>query len=322
MPSNSLLTGSIVKLKESVADKIYNYKPDDAPLMALAGNGTVDAVYHEWQRDDYRTPNAANAAIEGADATYAAQTQPTLLNNRTQIFQDTFSISNTSERVKKYGRESEIKRLTAKKAVEIKRDQEAAFLSSGATVTGTSSAAARTRGLYGFITTRRTGATGAAPNPVTNTAPTAGTLAAFSETDLKAGLQSVYENGGDGAVVMCSPSHKARISTFGSNVQRTAEVGTRESIVLNTSFDFYKGDFNITKIVPNRVQAGSGAGLQNTVYILDPDKIKRLDLRSYEREQLATVGDAKNFQVRTETMLWVGDEKPMYAIADCTVTGA
>lgn len=321
MPANSLLTGSVVKLKESVADKIYNYKPDDAPLMSMIGKGSVNAVYHEWQRDEYRTPDAANAAIEGADATYAAQTQPTLLNNRTQIFQDTFSISNTAETVGKYGRESEIKRLTVKKAVEIKRDQEAAFISSGATVTGTAGVAARSRGLYGFITNRRTGATGAAPNPVTNTAPTAGTLAAFSQTDLDIGLQTVYENGGDGAVVMCSPAHKRRISTFGANVQRTAEVG-RGEVVINTSFDFYKGDFGITKIVPNRVQSGAGAGLANTVYILDPDKIARHDLRGYEREQLATVGDAKNFQVRTETMLWVGDEKTLYAIADCTLTGA
>ena len=322
MPTNTLITPSVVKVKEDVIDQIFNFNPSDAPLLSMIERTTIDNVYFEWQRDTYRTPDQTRGAIEGADATYAAQTEPTLLNNRTQIFQDTVSVSNTAERVKKYGRDSEGKRLRMKKMVELKRDIEAAAIASGATVTGTDAVAPKMRGLYGFITNARVGATGASPVPTTNTAPTAGTLAAFAETDLKAGIQSCYENGGDGSVVLCSPAHKVRISGFTANVQRTNEVGGRSAAVVNAAFDFYRSDFGVTKIVPNRVMAGATAGLRNTVYIVDADKLALAVLRPFESEQLATVGDAKQWQVRTECSLLVRDEKPLYAIRDCTVTGA
>lgn len=320
MPVNTLITPSVVKVKEDVIDKIYNFNPSDAPLVSMIERQTVDNVYFEWQRDTFATPDQTAGAIEGADATYAAQTEPTLLNNRTQIFQDTVSVSNTAERVKKYGRENESKRLRMKKMIELKRNQEAASIASGATVTGTAATAPKQRGLYGFITNDRV--IGTSPDPTTNTAPVAGALTAFGEAELKAGIQSCYENGGDGSVVLCSPAHKVRISGFTGGVQRTNEVGNKQAAVLNAAYDFYRSDFGVTKIVPNRVQAGATAGLRNTVYILDADKVALAVLRPFESEQLATVGDAKNWQVRTETSLVVRDEKPLYAIRDCTLTGA
>lgn len=322
MPVNTLITPSVVKVKEDVINQIYNFNPTDAPLVSMIDRSTIDNVYFEWQRDTYRTPDQTRGAIEGADASYAVQVEPTLLNNRTQIFEDTVSVSNTAERVKKYGRDNESRRLRMKKMIELKRDQEAAGLASPATVTGTDAVAGKQRGLYGFITNSRLGAGGVAPNPVTNTAPVAGTLEAITEDDLKLGIQTCYENGGDGSIVLCSPSHKVRISGFTGSVQRTNEVGGRKAAVLNAAFDFYRSDFGVTKIVPNRVMAGSTPGLANTAYILDADKIALAVLRGFESEQLATVGDAKNWQVRTETSLLVRDETPLYAIRDATVSGA
>lgn len=326
MPTNTLITPSIVKVKEDVVEQIFNFNPSDAPLCSMIERTSCDNVYFEWQRDTYRTPDQTRGAIEGADATYAAQTEPTLLNNRTQIFQDTVSVSNTAERVKKYGRDSEAKRLKMKKYIELKRDIDAAATASGATVTGSDVAAGKMRGLFGFITNDRLGAgggTAASPIPTSNTAPVAANaMEDFDEADLKAGIQSCYENGGDGSVVLCSPSHKVRISGFTGSVQRTNEVGGKSAAVLNAAFDFYRSDFGVTKIVPNRIQAGSTAGLKSTVYIIDADKLALSVLRGFESEAMATVGDAKNWQVRTEVSLLVRDEKPLYAIRDCTDSGA
>lgn len=322
MPANTLITPSVVKVKEDVVDQIFNFNPSDAPLVSMIGRESIDNVYFEWQRDQYRTPDPTRSAIEGADASYAAQTEPTLLNNRTQIFQDTVSVSNTAERVKKYGRDSEAKRLKMKKMVELKRDMEAAAIASGATVTGTSGVAARMRGLYGFITNDVFGATGASPDPTTNTAPVSGTDVALTEAMIKTGIQTCYENGGDGSVILCSPAHKVKISSFTGNVQRTNEVGGRSAAVLNAAFDFYRSDFGVTKIVPNRVQAVASVGLNDTLYIVDADKLALAVLRGFESEQMATVGDAKNWQVRTEVSLLVRDEKPLYAIRDITVSGS
>lgn len=167
-------------------------------------------MFHEWTRDSYRATNAANAAIEGADAAYAAQTQPGPLNNRTQIFQDTLSVSNTAETVKKYGRSSEINRLKAKKMVELRRDIEAAAIGNGAAVTGTSGVAGQMRGLYGFIALNASVGAGAgvAPNPVTNTAPVAGTARAISDVLVKAAVLAAYQNGGDSTMLLVPPAQK------------------------------------------------------------------------------------------------------------------
>lgn len=321
MPTNTLITPSVVKVKENVLDQIFNFNPDDAPLLAMIERTDIDNVYFEWQRDSYRAPDPTRAAIEGADATYAAQTQPGLLNNRTQIFQDTVSVSNTAERVKKYGRAKEGKRLRMKKMIELKRDIEAAAISSGATVTGTSGVAGRMRGLYGFVTNRVVGASGVAPDPTTNTAPVNGTDVSVTEAMLKTGIQTAYQNGGSGSIVLCSPAHKVKISTFTGNVQRTNEVGTKAPAVLNAAFDFYRSDFGVTKVVPNRVMATVATGLNDTIYILDDDKLALAQLRPFESEQLATVGDAANWQVRTEVSLLVRDEKPLYAITDILAAG-
>jgi len=321
MPANTLITPSVVKVKENVLDQIFNFNPDDAPLLSMIERTDVDNVYFEWQRDSYRAPDPTRAAIEGADASYSAQTQPGLLNNRTQIFQDTVSVSNTAERVKKYGRAKEGKRLRMKKMIELKRDIEAAAISSGATVTGTSGVAGRLRGLYGFITNRVVGASGVAPDPTTNTAPVTGTDVSVTEAMLKTGIQTCYQNGGSGSIVMCSPAHKVKVSTFTGNVQRTNEVGTKAAAVLNAAFDFYRSDFGVTKVVPNRVQAVAAGGLNDTLYIFDTDKLALAQLRPFESEQLATVGDAQNWQVRTEVSLLVRDEKPLYAITDILAAG-
>lgn len=241
-------------------------------------------------------------------------------------------MSNTAETVKKYGRSSELSRLKAKKYVELRRDIEAAAIGNGVAVTGTSGVAGQMRGLYGFIATNNAlGAGGAAPNPVTNTAPTAGTLRAFAEVDLKAQIQAVYSAGGDASVLLVSPSHKTKASTFTANVQRTNEVAIQpgvskskgaNEVLLQTAISFYGHDFGVTKIVPDRVMTGSGAGLVSTAYILDYDKVALGQLRPFESEQMATVGDAKQWQIRTEVTLVVRDEKPLAAIRDLTVTGS
>lgn len=318
MPTNTLITPSVVKVKEDVLDQIFNFNPDDAPLLSMIERDSIDNVYFEWQRDSYRAPDPTRAAIEGADATYSAQSQPGLLNNRTQIFQDTVSVSNTAERVKKYGRAKEARRLCTKKMIELKRDCEAAAISSGATVTGTSGVAGRMRGLYGFLTNCSFGATGAAPVPTTNTAPVNGTDRALTEAMVKTAHQTVYSNGGKGSILMCSPSHKVAISALTFGVQRTNEVGSKAPAVVNAAFDFIRTDFGVVKVVPNRVQSTAVVGLNDTLYLLDPDKLALSQLRPFEKEQMATIGDAENWQVRMEVSLRVRDEKPLYQITDIT----
>lgn len=324
MPSNTLKVPSIVKVKENVLEAINNYSADDSPFTSMIGSMDVHNVYFEWQRDVYRAPVLTNAALEGADAAYDAQVQPGLLNNRTQIFQDTLNISNTSEAVKKYGRDKEYKRLLVKKAIELKRDYEASAIANGATVTDNGTNAGKLRGLAGFLTNGSVAAaTSALPDPTTNTAPNSGGAdRALTEDMIKAAQQSAYENGGDGAVLLCSPAHKIKVSTFDFGVSRTHEVTAKAADIQPIAFDFIRGDFGMIKVVPNRVQAVSDQSLSNSLYLIDPDKCKKAYLRSLETEKMGVVGDSQQWQIRMEASLWVGDERCMYQIRDITTSGS
>lgn len=328
MPAGTLLTSTpIVRLAEDVEDKIYNFRPTDTPLISSVSRVTVEGVFHEWTADTYRAPNAANAAAEGADATFSTAAQPDTYGNRTQIIQDTISVSGTAEAVKKYGRKSEKARLKTKKMIELKKDQEASSISSAVSVIAAGATAGRMRGLYGFIATNSLfGAGGASPNPVTNTAPTVGTLRAFAEADLQTTIRNVYERGGDAEVLMVSPLHKVRVSSFTGNVQRTNEVnsgnGNRNAVRLQTSFSIYGHDFGETKVVPNRIMTGSGAGLVNTAYVIDYDKVKVGQLRPWQSKDLAPIGDSDQCQVLTEVTLVVPQESTLGVIRDLTLTGA
>lgn len=324
MPANTLITNNVVRIAEDVEDKVYNFRPSDTPLVSAIGRVPVENRFHEWTADTYRAPNPANAAIEGADATYAVISQPGQYNNRTQIIQDTMSISGTTEAVRKYGRSSEVSYQGTKKMVELKKDVEAAAIANGTAVTGTSGVAGQMRGLYGFVATNNSlGASGVAPNPQTNTAPTAGTLRAFTEPLLKTVIASVYTNGGNCDALLVSPSHKQLVSAFTGNVQRTNEVAEQfgsvkgpSPAVLQTAFTFYGHDFGVTKVIPNRVMTGSGAGLINTAYVVDFDKIKLGQLRPFQRKELAQVGDATNYQILTEVTLVVPQESVLGAVRD------
>lgn len=324
MPANTLRVPSVVKVKENVLDAINNFSADDSPLTSMIGSQSISNVYFEWQRDIYRTPSLSNAAIEGADATYSAQVQPGLLNNRTQIFQDTLNISNTAEAVKKYGRDKEFKRLLVKKAIELKRDYEANVIANGATVTDNGSVAGKLRGLAGFLTKGDiAAATSALPDPTTNTAPNSGGAdRALTEAMIKSAQQSAYENGGDGSVLLCSPAHKIKVSTFTFGVSRTHEVSAKVGDIQPYAYDFIRGDFGMIKVVPNRVMAVSDQSLTNTLYLVDPDKLKKAYLRSLETEEMGVVGDSKQWQIRMEASLWVGDERCMYQIRDITTSGS
>lgn len=322
----TLLSGSVVRVAEDVENKLYNWNPAESPLVSSLDRTPIYNTFHEWNRDSYATPVTTNAAIEGADASYGTIAQPGPLNNRTQIFTKAYSISNTVESVKKYGRKgnSELARVKALRMVEIRRDMEASFISSGAAVTGTGSTAGVARGLYGFIATNASmGATGTAPDPTTNTAPTAGTLRAFTEALFKASVLGVYNDGGNAETLLVTPTHKQIVSGFTGSVTKYQDLNGQKKPTLIANIDYYQHDFGTTAVIPDRVMGQvASAGLQNTAYIVDFGKLAIGQLRTLETEQLATTGDAKNFQMRTECTLIVRDEKPLAAIHDLTTSGA
>ncbi len=100
-------TYAAVGLREDLSDIIYNISPTDTPFMSSVGKTKATAVYHEWQTDSLAAA-AANAAVEGADASTATLSPTTRVGNRTQISQKTVGVTGTLQAVDKAGRKSEL----------------------------------------------------------------------------------------------------------------------------------------------------------------------------------------------------------------------
>lgn len=306
MPANAFLTNAAIGNREDLVDIIYNTAPTDTPLISAIDKVKATAVTHEWQRDVLATP-ANNAVAEGADATYNAITPTQRLSNQTQISRKTFSISDTQERVSKAGRKSEIRYQTIKQGKELRKDMELALIENPTLTTG---ATRQTRGLRGWLVTgSSSGATGATPNFVTNTAPTDGTLRTFTEALMRSAALSAYTNGGNISMLMVHPSIKQNISaTFTGAGTKFIKGETNQ---LNTAWDVIKTDFGDLDIVPNRV-------MQRTreAYYIDPDLCALAVLRDMEDQELARIGSARNFMIESEYALEVREERGMACTRD------
>jgi len=318
MPTNTLTTYGVVGNREDLIDKVFMISPSDTPFTSSIAKTNAEAVYHEWQTDALRAPNAGNAAVEGADASYAAQTPTARIGNRTQIVQDTFSVSNTQDAVRKAG-PKEVARLAAKKSVELKKDIEAATMANGTSVAGSSSVARTMRGLAGWIATNwQGGAGGAAPVPSTNTGPVAGTAAAFTETMLKNALMAAYQAGGNVSQVHMRPSDKVLSSAFAGNATRMQEVeGNGKGAILQAAYAVYASDFGNVAMIPNRVQSAQ-ASPDKAVYCIDPSMWALATLRGFEKTELAQTGDARNWQIVYEGTLEARNEAASAQIRDLT----
>lgn len=93
-------------------------------------------------------------------------------------------------------------------------------------------------------------------------------------------------------------------------------------VQVNSAFTFYGNDFGVTKVVPDRVMGVGTPGLINTAYLVDFDKLALGQLRPFESEQLATTGDSKQWQIRTEVTFVVRQEGTLGAIRDLTPSGS
>ncbi|PRH10984.1 SU10 major capsid protein [Burkholderia multivorans] len=314
MPANTYTTYTAVGNREDLVNKVFQISPTDTPFTSAIEKTDAEAVYHEWQTDSLRAPTDSNAAVEGADATYNEQDPTKRIGNRCQIVQDTFSVSGTQESVKRAG-PKEVARLSAKKSIELKKDIEATALVSGAAVVGSKTVARKMRGVKGWCATNFLGGAGSlAPDPDLNTPPVVGTARPFTEDLLKEALRRAYEAGGNVTQVHMRPVDKQRASAFGGNATRMESVnGTGKTAVLQTSYSIYASDFGNVAMIPNRVMSAVNDA---AVYAIDPSMWALATLRGFEKEELAKVGDARNWQITWEGTLEARNEASSAQIRD------
>lgn len=305
--ANTFATFNAVGNREELADAIYRISPEETPFVSSIGKDKASSVFPEWQTDALAA--AANNKVEqGNQAAVAAVTPTKRVGNRTQISEKTFGVTGTQEVVDKAGRKSEVAYQKAKKMVELKRDVEYAAINNTTAIAAAAGVAPQARGLSGWLATNNSlGATGVAPNPDTNTAPTDGTLRTFTEALLKDVAQKCWEQGGDPTMLFVPGALRATVSGF---TGAATKFDKTEDKTLYATVEVYVGDFGRYSIINSRYQRA------RDVFLVDPKQWELLTLRGMKATPLAKTGDADNYMINTEWTLKSKQEAASGAIRD------
>lgn len=310
-------TYAAVGLREDLSDIIYNISPTDTPFMSSVGKTKATAVYHEWQTDSLAAA-AANAAVEGADASTATLSPTTRVGNRTQISQKTVGVTGTLQAVDKAGRKSELAYQLSKASSEIKRDMEFTFLNNTVQSNGSAGSTARVLGgLQTWLATNGDFGSGGSAGASGTTARTNGTNRTFTEDILKVVIKEVFESGGSPKILMVTPAHKQTVSAFaGIAAQRYMAPSDAPTTIIGAA-DIYLSDFGSVSVVPNRFML-SGNSANDVAFVLDPEYAAVAYLRPFQTIELAKNGDSDRTQLLVEYSLEVKNEAAHGICADLT----
>ncbi len=308
-------TYAAIGMREDLSDIIYNIAPTDTPFMSSVGKTKATAVYHEWQTDSLAAA-AANAAVEGADASTATLSPTTRVGNRTQISQKTVAVTGTLQAVDKAGRKSELAYQLSKASSEIKRDMEFTFLNNTVQSNGTAGSTARVLGgLQTWLATNGDFGSGGSAGSSGTTARTNGTNRTFTEDILKTVIREVFEAGGSPKILMVTPAHKQTVSAFaGIAAQRYMAPSDAPTTIIGAA-DIYLSDFGSVSVVPNRFML-SGNSANEVAFVLDPEYAAVAYLRPFQTIELAKNGDSDRTQLLVEYTLEVKNEAAHGIIAD------
>jgi hypothetical protein len=311
--ANTMASFNSSRVREQLMDKIWNVSVSETPTLALIGKQKVDGPFVEWLNDTFAA-GASNKVEQGNSSALAAPADVSRYSNRTQISEKVFGVTGTQEAVEKAGGSSEVDYQVAKKMVELKKDIEFGCLQNTTAITAASGVAPQSRGLLGFIATNTSkGAGGADPAPLSNTAPTDGTQAAFTEAMLKTVLKAMFDNGapmGDKQLYALIPS--AQRTTFDGFLAGQTRFDKAEDKTLSALLEVYIGPFG-------RVNAVNARHMRTReVFVINPDFAKLGTLRPMSDKKLAVTGDAENHLINCEWTLIVNNEKAHGAIRDLT----
>ncbi len=303
-PAGTFQVFQSVGNREDLEDVIYSISPTETPFVSMAGRTKATAVFHEWQTDALASASAANAQIEGDDATILTATPTVRLGNYCQIMSKSISISGTLDAVNRAGRKSELAYQIAKRGKELKRDLESAASQNKASNAGGSASARTMASLESWLFTNRTdlGSGGAPTTPGYISgivaAPTDNsTVATFTKASLDAIIQACWTQGGDPKTVLVGPFNKTKASTFTGIATLYKEVpGMKQGVIVGGA-DVYVSNFGEHTIVPSRFNR------DKTVCVLDMDYWSLAYLRQFQTFELSKTGDAEKREMLVEVTL-------------------
>lgn len=267
--------------KESLLDIIENISPTDTQLLSGLAKSTARNIIHHVPTD---TLNAVgdNAAVEGAAAGAAGQTNPGRTSNFTQIVKKVYEVTDTERAVDSAGFDDRKAYEMDKAMKEWANDMEYALMRSSL-ASGTGSAARRMDGVKNLISTNATSQSGVS----------------LSETILNDYFELSWDNGGQVDELYVGATLKRRISGFTAGA--TKNIDSEDKRLVN-SVDVYESDFGLTKVFKHRHVTVSG-DVNNDVVGIDSEYWAIAMLREPENVELAKEGDSSKAMIVGEATL-------------------
>jgi hypothetical protein len=309
-------------IKEDVMDKIFDVSKYPLVFTNLIGTDTSQNPYKEWVVDKLQAPIITNAQVDGAAT---IQNDDTEIGDREgnycQISTKTVSVSTRANESGTIGYARELANQISRRQIELRRDCEAAMLSSNASIKGVdATTASQSAGLAAWIITNVDGGTEYSAGGFNTTTGIVDTYTptttgrAMTEQQVRDVSRLVYEEGGESVCLMSTPSVIENFSTylFTSSARVAAlysDVKEKQSSATATgSANIFVSDFSTLKMEPNRIQQPEDATHHN-VFLLDPDYLRNAKLSGYRTEPLAKQGLADTRQIAVDWTLCVMNEK-------------
>lgn len=276
-PTGTLQTYQQIGNREDLIDVITNISPTDTWCLSNFGRTTATAVTHEWTTDALATP-AANAVIEGDDATATTITPRVRVSNPTQISRKAYIISDTQMAVNAVGAGTEEVKQKMNKMKELANDIEFAIATNSASAAGASGTARQTKGAIGWIAT----------NVTTSSATT------MTETNVNDNLQLIWAAGGKPSNALCGGARKREISAFTGN---TKNVAAEKKVIVN-AVDIYQSNFGTIAINLSTIM--NTAHADKVLIFGDMNLWNVAYLRPINYEMLYRSGGASRYMIEAE----------------------
>lgn len=316
LPQNTFTVYEAIGNREDLADIIYRTSPTETPILSSIEREKATAVFTEWQTQALASANTDNAVLEGDDAVTDAATPTVRLGNYCQISDKVARVSGTQQAVEHAGRDDEMSYQETLKGLELKIDMEAIlFGTNQARNAGAAGTARRTASILSWIKTNTDkGTAGGAADPTaadgTGTR-TDGTQRAFTETQLKTVLRSIWNNGGRPDQIWAGGFNKQAFSTFTGRATPTEDTKAKKIVA---TVDVYEGDFG-------RQAVGASRNMRSRdVLILQTNMWAMATLRNMNSKPLAITGDSKRTQILSEYALVSRNEKSSGGVFDLTTS--
>jgi hypothetical protein len=320
-PTNLYASYNLRGFKEGVDDKIYNLSPEKTSFLSSLPSEKSEVRQPEWQEDSYSPPNKDNALLEGDEFAGEARTPTVMMRNHVQTLSKQIVTSGLANAIAKYGRTSEQMYQEEKAAIELRTDIEAAMLSNNIAVAVGAGSQGKMAGLETICSVNaQHGAGGSTPTPASGVlptvAPTDGTQRALTNTIFTAGLQAMWNSGGDPRICYLTLGQKTAVNSFAASALATnrVDVGKTGKASIIGAVDVYVWETSAISFVPvynNRLRA-------RTLFVTDGDSASRVYIRPLSKMAMGPTGDNTKKMMLTDVTLKVKNRIGFLKIADLT----